>query len=381
MSELLGKDLERQPERRQTGAEITPPRLLALLVEYALPADSREVVLGDLAERLQDATTATASRRYLADALRVVPLVVWSRMRRQVGWRLLALEAVLFGAIFLSGPLYALTTASPSFFLDQHGFARVALPALVATLTLLLADTYRLSMPVTTAVVVTVLVNLGLTTVSPAWGLARPMVVWSAFVAFAAMPAVRCLAAGGRVRRSRIVDVVPTVAEVISADAVALERSMRVKTLFTSALSLALAGAFGWAAYRGPNLLQTVGGSLMVLAMLYYVYQIYAHRARRLPPGIAPEDVLLFYERELERREAFHRGGVLGARILVMVPGYLLYLAGLVAANPPVLIRIALIFVVWFSLLMLAVPLNINISRRYQHRTATLRGGAPPLRP
>jgi hypothetical protein len=53
-----------------------PPRWLEAVVAALLPASCREEVLGDLRERYRNIAS------YALDAASVVPMLIWSRMRR-----------------------------------------------------------------------------------------------------------------------------------------------------------------------------------------------------------------------------------------------------------------------------------------------------------
>ena len=67
--------------------ETGPSALIEAIVGRLVPPASREHVLGDLRER-----TAT-TREYVAEAIRVVPLVMYSRMRRTFDGLLIANQA------------------------------------------------------------------------------------------------------------------------------------------------------------------------------------------------------------------------------------------------------------------------------------------------
>ena len=161
-------------------------------------------------------------------------------------------------------------------------------------------------------------------------------------------------------------EVSPDAADVRSLIA-ALERAIRVKTLVTSVEVLFLLAVFGWLAYRALNGLQLLGAGGIVAAMLYLLYQLYRYRARRAP-AMSDEVSARFYEAEIERRQAFHAGPALWTRLAVIIPGYVIYLVGIVVAQPSALIRVALIAAVFFSLIVLAVPVNVSAARRYHSR-------------
>jgi hypothetical protein len=73
--------------------EASPPPIIEAVVGLLLPPACREHVLGDSCERF------TSPRRYLLDAARTVPLVVWSQVRRTSTITLVVAE---FAVVYLS---------------------------------------------------------------------------------------------------------------------------------------------------------------------------------------------------------------------------------------------------------------------------------------
>ena len=105
-----------------------PEAVAAILI----PPACREEVLGDLHER-----NATAWR-FTLDALRTVPLVIASRIRRMSEPGLLAMYAV---GLFLSFFVAAWFDMRPLVY-ERWGFSRLAIPSVVELLALLLEDAY-----------------------------------------------------------------------------------------------------------------------------------------------------------------------------------------------------------------------------------------------
>jgi hypothetical protein len=103
------------------------------LVGLLIPPACREPVLGDLCERYR------SPRQYLVDALRTVPLVILSQIRRTASPQRLLLEAF---ALYLSFLAAAWQLHALPFLYDQDGFLRLAIPTAAALLALLLADAY-----------------------------------------------------------------------------------------------------------------------------------------------------------------------------------------------------------------------------------------------
>jgi hypothetical protein len=102
--------------------------------------------------------------------------------------------------------------------------------------------------------------------------------------------------------------------------------------LFAYVLLASLAGAFGWIAFTAPNLLARTGACLFIAGCFYTAYQVYTRGGRRrVPADAAFADCLNFYRSELELLRDFHKS--VWSRLLALIPGYMLLLAGLAKAD------------------------------------------------
>jgi hypothetical protein len=110
-----------------------PPKTTEGIVGFFIPPACREYVLGDLHERY------VSPRQYIVDALRTVPLVILSRIRRTTDPQILLLEAF---ALYLSLVGTTWLMAPKSFVYDDWGLLRPAVPAAVALITLVFVDAY-----------------------------------------------------------------------------------------------------------------------------------------------------------------------------------------------------------------------------------------------
>jgi hypothetical protein len=103
------------------------------VVRWLIPPACREEVLGDLHERYE------CPRQYLIEAVRTVPLVILSRIRRTTDRGLLLLEAL---ALFLALVTAARLLAGASFLTDHQGYLKLAVLVVMALLALVLVDAY-----------------------------------------------------------------------------------------------------------------------------------------------------------------------------------------------------------------------------------------------
>jgi hypothetical protein len=83
-------------------------------------------------------------------------------------------------------------------------------------------------------------------------------------------------------------------------------------------------------------------------------------------------DCIRFYRRELERQRDFHRGTWLWSRLLIFLPGPLLFCMGFARVHPDAATYIWLEFAAIVVLAGIAVPLNLRLARKYQSRIDSL---------
>jgi hypothetical protein len=109
-----------------------PPKTLEAIVALLLPPVCREEVLGDLCEKY------AGPGQYVLLAMRVVPCVIVSRIRRTADARVLLMEALLLYASYLAAAWYT----DRKVLMDQWGFLRLAIPAVLAVAFMMLEDAW-----------------------------------------------------------------------------------------------------------------------------------------------------------------------------------------------------------------------------------------------
>jgi hypothetical protein len=108
------------------------PKALEAIVGFLLPPVCREEVLGDLFERY------TGPGQYIALAIRVIPCVIASRIRRTTDVRVLLMEALLIYASYLAAAWYA----GNKLLMDQWGFFQLAIPSVLAVAFIAIEDAW-----------------------------------------------------------------------------------------------------------------------------------------------------------------------------------------------------------------------------------------------
>ena len=109
-----------------------PSKTAEAIVAVFVPPACREEVLGDLHERY------SSSGQYGLDALRTIPLVIISRIRFIADPQVLLMQAFALYASFLG----AAWLKNGAFLSEQWGLLRLAIPAGMAMLGLILEDAY-----------------------------------------------------------------------------------------------------------------------------------------------------------------------------------------------------------------------------------------------
>jgi hypothetical protein len=147
-----------------------------------------------------------------------------------------------------------------------------------------------------------------------------------------------------------------------------LMKKIRRRTLGGYAVTLSEAAIFGLFIFIVPNSMQRVGCCLTVAAMLYCTYQLYARRPGDLPLESDSSACTDSFRAELERQRDFHRGIWFWSRLLIMLPGLILFCVGGAMAQPELARGFAAIAACLIVLGIVSVPLNLRLSHKYQRQ-------------
>jgi hypothetical protein len=280
--------------------ETHPPKILEVIVGRLIPPACREYVLGDLCERY------TSPRQYVMDAVRTVPRVIMSRIRRTAVPQILLAEV---GVSYLSFLGAALMLVGPPFLDGWPAGLRLSLPVLTAVAVLVTRDAYAhaetrsphdVVLDVIIVVVGTGLSQTILAAVMPWLALPRGVIIQGSLVSAFALALVRV----GRWRPDAgiIIAAGPRSLATIREEAVKFEDRIRRRNLAEYLAAVVVFGAFGsrllWV---GSQPLIRLGAALTLVATLYVVHHLHTRGAAQTIP-LDAEAARAVYRRSLERQ-------------------------------------------------------------------------------
>jgi hypothetical protein len=145
-----------------------------------------------------------------------------------------------------------------------------------------------------------------------------------------------------------------------------MNRKLRRRTIDGYLVCAALIAFFiGWM-FVGMNALQMVGAILTIIGVGYLAWQIRQNRFRTVATGDVP--LLQHLRGELARQRDFHWGSRFWQRMILFVPGPLVFFAGFAQAHPEVGHMIRFETISFIVLAVAAIPLNLWMARRYQRQ-------------
>ncbi|HEY6455023.1 MAG TPA: hypothetical protein VIY90_07015 [Steroidobacteraceae bacterium] len=337
-----------------------PPEAVERVLRMLVPPASREDVMGDLHERY------LSRWQYLADALRTVPFVLASRIRRTCN---LPLMIVL--ALYLQFVVFQGNTRQPG--------PTATLPTVLAMLALVLRDVYRTPTPtwprqaaldVLTVAVTVALGETVLALIAPQFLLSRSQMMVVFPTGCAQLFYVRLQIPTG-------VEWPPPIARAMSLDQLlteirGFERRWRavigIETVFGLLMAvcclIALWQAHGWL-NRSGFALAAVG-----LATLTWLLATRA-RVRPLPPGIGFAQSLAIYRRNLEHR-TWLATRYLRWYVLPTVPGSVLLVIALASHRADALQYVARFLAVGVAIIVFMMQLQNSVRAKYQRRAEQL---------
>lgn len=159
-----------------------------------------------------------------------------------------------------------------------------------------------------------------------------------------------------------------------------LEKKLGRRTRLGMLVSWSLIAMFALWSLAAKNAIQQTGALLTVAGVAYLAYQLRQNRFRGAPAEALGTTASADYLRaELERQRDFHRGKTFWTRLLILIPGPLVFFAGFAKAHPEVIGMIRFEVITFVILTLAAIPVNLRLARGYQRQIDeldTMRGEA-----
>ena len=274
-------------DRRPT-LEARPPALIDAAVRLLVPVPCREHVIGDLWERYR------SPRSFVLDALRTIPFVVISQVRRTS-----TLNAVVI-------QLFVLSVSG----MVGAGLRRAAAPTIAAIVTLILRDAYKRHVSMSAR---QVLVDVGIaigamivceSIVAAAWpSLLLPWrAMAGAVVGFVMLFLLRLQNPGLGTYVRRLGADGPLTVETLTSEVRTFERTGRRAVRIEMFAGMSLAVMFVVPMLLAPNWIMRLG---WVFGSAYGLYVAAIMRSRAptaMPEGLDFDATATFYSHQLERR-------------------------------------------------------------------------------
>lgn len=292
-----------------------PPEMISRLVYALVPPANREHVLGDLSER--NASTG----QYLVEALRALPFLILSRLRRTTHpLGLLLVGAFLYWAVFWGN--------------RQQSWLAALIPTVLTLAVLALRDVYRgayekwvraSAIDVGLAAACVLLSQAILFLVASQLMLTRVTLAVGFPLGFAILFAMRLQSPTGFYRPptfARSLTPQELRAEITLYEAT-IRRAVRVEIVACIAVAI-IFFAMLWAA----PIMNRIGGAIIVLAALFVWWFLHRYaRVRPIPGNLGFTETIEAYKADLERRRGLSKSYVwwyvmpLGTGLAVLLIG------------------------------------------------------------
>lgn len=130
-------------------------------------------------------------------------------------------------------------------------------------------------------------------------------------------------------------------------------------------------GGFAYYLAVLPNIVERIGSLLTVLGSGFLVLQLYWNYVRRRAASISGSSAAIDrYTAVLQHRRDFHTGTWFWSRMIVILPGPLLFMYGhqRVAPDP----SFVYVIIAFLAFAILGIPLNLGLSRKFQREIERL---------
>jgi hypothetical protein len=303
--------------------EVRPPALVDAAIRLLIPPACREHVLGDLWER------NSSPRQYLVDALRTLPFIIWSKIRRTFDPLPLAMQ-VLAAFVFFGG------------LVGQPGpdggpvWIRAVVPAIAVAVATVGRDAYywtkfpssrQAALDAGLAVAWAFASQGALAILWPELTLAPREALMGGFGTFLAVFSIRAAAPDPGFRSPVSANGSLSVDDFFR-DAQEFERRIRQRNLREILAGVLVILGVGAGVWLGPNLVARVGCALVMAGALFIIYRLRTRAvAGSIPLDTPRAHAMVAYQRELEVQRDLLRT-VTSWYLLPLLPGAAVLMLG-----------------------------------------------------
>jgi len=320
--------------------EVRPPALVDAVIRMLIPPACREHVLGDLWEQY------TSPRQYVVDALRTLPFVIWSQIRRTLDPLRLAMQ-VLPAFVFFGGLVGRPgADGGPVWF-------RAAVPAIALAVAMVVRDAYcwpkypssrQAALDAGLAVASAFASQGAFAMAWPELTLPPREALMGGFGTFLAVFSLRAAAPPKTGFRSLLSATGSLSVDNVFRDAQEFERRIRQRNRREILAGVLVILGFGVGLWRGPNLVARVGCALVMAGALFIIYRLRTRAVASPIPLDTHAHALAAYRRELEVQRDLLRT-VTSWYLLPLLPGVAVLTLGqalaLAQPAPPLLVLVS----------------------------------------
>ncbi len=146
-----------------------------------------------------------------------------------------------------------------------------------------------------------------------------------------------------------------------------VRKTVHWRSILGTGAALTVVASFSYFFFLSRNLWQHVGTALTVVGAAYMIVQLRMRPARVMPEMGATESIR-FYRNELERQRDFHRGWWFWSRLVIFLPGPVIFLVSVALTFPQAATFVWLELAAFVFFVSMAVPLNLRLARKYQRQ-------------
>ena len=156
-----------------------------------------------------------------------------------------------------------------------------------------------------------------------------------------------------------------------------LDKKIRRRSRIGFALCFFVIAYFSCLFLIFPSVIQRIGDLLSILGAGYLVYELRLDQVQKKKAEVSAAKMgnaasVDYYRAELQRQRDFHCGIWFWSRLVIFVPGPLVFMVGLQLAYPVLAIYMCWVEAAFLFFAGLGIPLNLRLAHKYQKQIEEL---------